>query len=129
LIADHPGVRNDVLEFRRVLEGATAYFAALRCTDEDRDRIRAQLGALEQAHAAGDQPGEAAADARLHEAIALASHNTMFLHLHAYHRQRQQLAGTGAGRWRAIAATASRHLRCHLRHSAGRGAGGHAGAH
>jgi GntR family transcriptional regulator, transcriptional repressor for pyruvate dehydrogenase complex len=83
LIADHPGVRNDVLEFRRVLEGATAYFAALRCTEEDRNRIRAQLAVLEQAHAADDQPGEAAADARLHEAIALASHNTMFLHLHA----------------------------------------------
>jgi GntR family transcriptional regulator, transcriptional repressor for pyruvate dehydrogenase complex len=83
LIADHPGVRDDVLEFRRVLEGATAYFAALRSTEEDRERIRVQLAALEQARAAGDQPGEAAADARLHEAIALASHNTMFLHLHA----------------------------------------------
>lgn len=83
LIAEHPGVRDDVLEFRRVLEGATAYFAAQRCTETDRERIRAQLAALEQARLADDQPGEAAADARLHEAIALASHNTMFLHLHA----------------------------------------------
>ncbi len=83
LIADHPGVRDDVLEFRRVLEGATAYFAALRCTGEDRERIRAQMAALEQARQDGDQRAEAAADARLHEAIALASHNTMFLHLHA----------------------------------------------
>lgn len=83
LIADHPAVRDDVLEFRRVLEGATAHFAALRSTDEDRARIRAQLAALEQARQADDQPAEAAADARLHEAIALASHNSMFLHLHA----------------------------------------------
>lgn len=83
LIADRPGVRDDVLEFRRVLEGATAYFAALRCSDEDRERIRAQLAALEQARHDDDQRAEAAADARLHEAIALASHNTMFLHLHA----------------------------------------------
>ncbi|SFV18052.1 FadR/GntR family transcriptional regulator [Pseudoduganella namucuonensis] len=83
LVADHPAVRGDVLEFRRVLEGATAYFAALRGTDEDRQRIRAQLDALEAARQANDQPGEAAADTKLHEAIALASHNTMFLHLHA----------------------------------------------
>lgn len=83
LIADHPAVRDDVLEFRRVLEGATAYFAALRCTEEDRARIGAELAALEQAFEDGDHRGEAAADARLHEAIALASHNAMFLHLHA----------------------------------------------
>lgn len=83
LIADHPAVRDDVLEFRRVLEGATAYFAALRGTAEDRERIRTHLAALEQARQRDDQPAEAAADAKLHEAIALASHNTMFLHLHA----------------------------------------------
>jgi GntR family transcriptional repressor for pyruvate dehydrogenase complex len=83
LIADHPGVRDDVLEFRRVLEGATAYFAAQRSTDEDRARIRTQFAALEKARQADDQPAEAAADARLHEAIAQASHNAMFLHLHA----------------------------------------------
>lgn len=83
LIADHPGVRDDVLEFRRVLEGATAYFAALRGTEEDRERIRTHFAALEQARQADNQPAEAAADAKLHEAIAQASHNTMFLHLHA----------------------------------------------
>jgi GntR family transcriptional repressor for pyruvate dehydrogenase complex len=83
LIADHPAVRDDVLEFRRVLEGATAYFAAQRGTEADRERIRVQLVALEQARQADDHPAEAAADARLHEAIALASHNSMFLHLHA----------------------------------------------
>ncbi|WP_377703225.1 FadR/GntR family transcriptional regulator [Pseudoduganella sp. UC29_71] len=83
LIADHPAVRDDVLEFRRVLEGATAYFAAQRGTEADRERIRVQLATLEQARQADDHPGEAAADARLHEAIALASHNSMFLHLHA----------------------------------------------
>nr|WP_063709600.1 GntR family transcriptional regulator [Cupriavidus basilensis] len=30
LVADHPVLRDDILEFRRVLEGATAYFAAMR---------------------------------------------------------------------------------------------------
>ena len=82
LVADHPAVRADVLEFRRVLEGATAYFAAERADDADRARIRAELGALLEARAANDKQAEAAADTRLHEAIALASHNSMFLHLH-----------------------------------------------
>ncbi|MES2258019.1 MAG: FCD domain-containing protein [Pseudomonadota bacterium] len=83
LVADHPAVREDVLEFRRVLEGATAYFAALRGNAEDRQRIRERLDALEQARRDDDQLAEAVEDGRLHEAIALASHNTMFLHMHA----------------------------------------------
>jgi GntR family transcriptional repressor for pyruvate dehydrogenase complex len=82
LVADHPALREDILEFRRVLEGATAYFAALRADANDRKRIRALLRQLEDAHAASNREVEAATDAKLHEAIALASHNTMFLHLH-----------------------------------------------
>ncbi|TKC87651.1 FCD domain-containing protein [Trinickia terrae] len=82
LVADHPALREDILEFRRVLEGATAYFAALRADVEDRKRIRALLSELERSHATDDKTGEARADARLHEAIAQASHNAMFLHLH-----------------------------------------------
>ena len=82
LVADHPAVRDDVLEFRHVLEGATAFFAAQRADDADRARIRAELAALEAARTLGDQHAEAQADARLHKAIALASHNSMFLHLH-----------------------------------------------
>lgn len=111
LIAENPGVRDDVLEFRRVLEGATAYFAALRCTDQDRERIRVQLAALEQARQADDQPGEAVADARLHEAIALASHNTMFLHLHAsvIGMLREHITANGSS-LRAQAPDVSRHL-------------------
>lgn len=34
LVADHPALRDDILEFRRVLEGATAYFAALRADSQ-----------------------------------------------------------------------------------------------
>ena len=44
LVADHPALRDDILEFRRVLEGATAYFAALRDAN-DRRRIRVLLRA------------------------------------------------------------------------------------
>ncbi|MFP5390516.1 MAG: FadR/GntR family transcriptional regulator [Gammaproteobacteria bacterium] len=82
LVAEHPGVRHDVLEFRHVLEGATAAFAARRADAADRARIGAELAALEAARRANDSAAEAAADTRLHEAIALASHNSMFLHLH-----------------------------------------------
>jgi len=82
LVADHPALREDILEFRRVLEGATAYFAAQRATSADIKRIRTLLRELERSRKCGDTQREAAADAQLHDAIALASHNTMFLHLH-----------------------------------------------
>ena len=80
LVADHPALRDDILEFRRVLEGATAYFAAQRASGDERAQIMALLAELEQARASDDKHGEAQADARLHEVIAQASHNTMFLH-------------------------------------------------
>ena len=82
LVADHPALRDDILEFRRVLEGATAYFAALRASDEDRARIRALMEELERTRDVDDKAAEADADAKLHEVIAQASHNAMFLHLH-----------------------------------------------
>ncbi|WP_343671102.1 FadR/GntR family transcriptional regulator [Paraburkholderia heleia] len=82
LVADHPALREDILEFRRVLEGATAYFAALRASDEDLARIRALMQELERTREADDKAAEADTDAKLHEVIAQASHNAMFLHLH-----------------------------------------------
>jgi len=82
LIADSPARRDDILEFRRVLEGATAYFAALRCTDEDIARIRGAMARLDQARRDNDLAGESRIDVDLHEAIAQASRNSMFLHLH-----------------------------------------------
>ena len=82
LVADHPALRDDMLEFRRVLEGATAYYAAQRATPEDILRISGLQRELERAHLEDDKVNEAIADAKLHEAVALASHNTMFLHLH-----------------------------------------------
>jgi len=83
LVADHPALLTDVLEFRRVLEGATAYYAALRGTAEEHAGIRALLSDLEQARLNEEGAAEASLDAKLHEAIALASHNSMFLHLHS----------------------------------------------
>jgi GntR family transcriptional repressor for pyruvate dehydrogenase complex len=83
LIADSPARREDILEFRRVLEGATAYFAALRGTDEDVARIRDAMARLVNARQEGKLSDESRIDVELHEAIALASRNSMFLHLHS----------------------------------------------
>ncbi|MBA5688070.1 FadR/GntR family transcriptional regulator [Rugamonas apoptosis] len=99
LVADHPAVRDDILEFRRVLEGATAYFAAMRADPEERDRIADLMARLEQARIDDDKVTEAEVDAQLHEQIALASHNSMFLHLHtsiiSMLREHITLNGTG----------------------------------
>jgi GntR family transcriptional repressor for pyruvate dehydrogenase complex len=99
LVADHPALRDDILEFRRVLEGATAYFAALRANAGDRKLIAASLRELERYRRADDKAGEAVADAKLHDAIALASHNTMFLHLHTsiLGMLREHIAINGSG--------------------------------
>jgi len=99
LVADHPALRGDILEFRHVLEGATAYFAALRATPDERAQIMVQLAQLEQARRDGDMAAEARFDARLHETIAQASHNTMFLHLHAsvLGMLREHIAVSGTG--------------------------------
>ncbi len=37
---DHPESQYDLLETRHALEGIAAYYAALRSTDEDKERIR-----------------------------------------------------------------------------------------
>lgn len=99
LVADHPDLRDDILEFRRVLEGATAYFAALRADASDLERIRTLLAELERARDNDDQGAEAGFDARLHEAIAQASHNTMFLHLHTsvIGMLREHITNNGSG--------------------------------
>lgn len=115
LVADHPALRDDILEFRRVLEGATAYFAAQRADDGDRARIGALMSELERARQANDKAGEAAADARLHEAIALASHNSMFLHLHTsvIGMLREHITSNGTGLREADADTSVQLLSQH----------------
>ena len=90
LVADHPDLRWDTLEFRRELEGATAYFAAQRATRNDLKRIEGTVKRLLEAYKSGgdgstggDRSEEHRADADFHEAIAVASHNSMFLYLHS----------------------------------------------
>ena len=83
LLADHPDLRWDTLEFRRELEGATAHYAALRADKSDLKKIGATIKRLLEAYETGEKSEEYRADADFHEAIAEASHNSMFLYLHA----------------------------------------------
>ena len=83
LVVDHPDMRWDTLEFRRELEAATAHYAALRATQEDLAALAVVVERLERAYVSGDKAEEHRADADFHEAIAQASHNSMFLYLHS----------------------------------------------
>lgn len=83
LLADHPDLRWDTLEFRRELEAATAHYTAMRADKADLEKIGAIVQRLNRAYTTGDRSAERQADADFHEAIAGASHNSMFLYLHS----------------------------------------------
>jgi len=75
--------QRDLLEFRHTLEGACAYYAALRATPMDHQRLREAFEALQACYSqppASDRAEEGLADARFHLAIAEASHNAVLLH-------------------------------------------------
>ncbi len=82
LVADHPDLRWDTLEFRRELEGATAQYAALRADKADLKKLGAIIKRMIRANETGEIKEEHDADADFHEAIAAATHNSMFLYLH-----------------------------------------------
>ncbi len=58
LLSDHPESQYDLLETRHALEGIAAYYAALRSTDEDKERIRELHHAIELAQQSGDLDAE-----------------------------------------------------------------------
>lgn len=79
LLAADPDYRYDILEARHAIEASTAWHAALRATEADKERLQycfdATLAFLEH-----DDPELAAqADVRFHLAIAEASHNLVLL--------------------------------------------------
>lgn len=81
LLSNHKETQLDLLESRHALEGISAYFAALRGTEEDFTRIR---HCQEQVRIAGEEhdlPGEAAAVMESLIAITEASHNVVLLHI------------------------------------------------
>ena len=83
LLENNPEVERDLLEFRQTLEASCAYYAALRATAVDRERLKVAFDALQDCYARADEVSraeEGAADASFHLAIAEASHNAVLLH-------------------------------------------------
>ncbi|CRM38401.1 FCD domain-containing protein [Pseudomonas sp. 25 R 14] len=83
LLESNPEAQRDLLEFRQTLEASCAYYAALRATEVDRERLTAAFDALQDCYTRDDEVSrieEGAADARFHLAIAEASHNAVLLH-------------------------------------------------
>lgn len=83
LLADKPDAQKDLLEFRHTLEGACAYYAALRATPADHERLDLAFAHLEACYENTIEDcrvEEGLADARFHLAIAEASHNIVLLH-------------------------------------------------
>ncbi|MFB9887464.1 pyruvate dehydrogenase complex transcriptional repressor PdhR [Balneatrix alpica] len=80
LFANHPEAQYDLLEFRHALEGVSAYYAALRSTDADRENLKRKYQALQLYHAGKQFEKEVEADVDFHLAIAEAAHNMVLLH-------------------------------------------------
>ena len=81
LLASHPEAQYDLLEFRHALEGLCAYYAALRCTEVDRENISEKYKTLQYAHSQKEFENEVIADVEFHLAIAEAAHNMVLLHM------------------------------------------------
>lgn len=79
LLTQDPEYRYDVLEARTALESSTAWHAALRATQADKDRIRRCFDVMLGHQQGGNGDLSARADAQFHLAIAEASHNVVLL--------------------------------------------------
>ncbi|KZN39578.1 transcriptional regulator [Pseudoalteromonas luteoviolacea CPMOR-2] len=79
LISKHPESQFDLLEFRHALEGIAAYYAALRGTDNDMDKVKQSYDNI--AEVGDDLALKAKAINAFHFTVAEASHNVVLLHL------------------------------------------------
>jgi len=81
LIANDPESQYDLLEFRHATEGMLAFYAAIRGTNTDFERIRQCQLEISTAQQANNIDEEADAIVELYKVIAEASHNVAMLHL------------------------------------------------
>lgn len=81
MLAEHPELHRDVLEFRRMLEGTVARLAAERATEADLERIGRLYDEMVEAHAQGLREESSKIDVAFHRALADAAHNALFTHL------------------------------------------------
>ncbi|MVA22965.1 FCD domain-containing protein [Agrobacterium vitis] len=74
MVQGEAGYWRDVMEIRKSLDTDAAYYAALRATDLDKERMKVAFAAMSAAEG-GNPQSQARADAAFHMAIAEASHN------------------------------------------------------
>ena len=79
LVEEDPSYRLDIIEARHTIEASTAWYAALRATPEDKDKLIACFDATLKFKESDDPALAAQADVRFHLAIAEASHNLVLL--------------------------------------------------
>jgi GntR family transcriptional repressor for pyruvate dehydrogenase complex len=81
LIANDPESQYDLLEFRHATEGMLAFYAAIRGTATDFERLRSSQENIALAQQEKSIEQEADAIVELYKVIAEASHNVAMLHL------------------------------------------------
>ena len=81
MLSGHPGLQEDLLEFRHMLESQAAQLAAERATDADIARIDETYAALARAYTSKDLAASVEADVAFHQAISEATHNVLIGHL------------------------------------------------
>lgn len=82
-VGSQPGLQEDVLEFRELVEVQAAAWAAERATDADRVRLRRAFSYLEECYRQSPRAMQIDADVAFHQAIAEAAHNLLLGHLNA----------------------------------------------
>ncbi|MDO4998029.1 MAG: FadR/GntR family transcriptional regulator [Neisseria sp.] len=75
------GMADEVLDFRRGIEGMLAALAAERRTEADLLRMRSWLDKLKVAYEADDVDAQSTADVAFHQAVAESAHNVLFTRL------------------------------------------------
>ncbi|MBS1140719.1 MAG: transcriptional regulator, GntR family [Proteobacteria bacterium] len=81
MMGSYPNLREDMLEFRRMLEGQAAEWAAERATDADLQRLDQAFTALQSSFESDDTARRSDADIAFHQAIGDAAHNVLLGHL------------------------------------------------
>ena len=81
ILGEHGGLEQDVLDFRRGLEGLMASLAAQRRTEADLKRMRNWLDELRRSYEEEQIDRQSIADVAFHQAVAEATHNLLFTRL------------------------------------------------
>lgn len=83
MLFKHPNIQADMLEFRDMLEGQAAYYAAQRATDIDMLNLEVAYKKVSMAYDTHELRQMVDADVAFHQAVAEASHNVLIGHLSA----------------------------------------------